>query len=66
MDKAIKKTITYRISVLIGSGLLFIGSYFAVKNPAGAIVGGFVLSEIYRSGVYYLHEKAWEKKEVIK
>lgn len=61
MDKAIKKTIIYRLSVLVGAGLIFVWSYFAVPNPAGAIVGGFVVSEAYRSVIYYLHEKAYEK-----
>jgi hypothetical protein len=65
MERAIKKTITYRLSVLIGSGFIFLGSYFLVNNPAGAIVGGFVISEAYRSGIYYYHEK-WYEKELLK
>jgi len=60
-DKAIRKTITYRIAVLIGAGLIFIGSWFAIPNPAGAITSGFIVSEVYRSGIYYAHEKIWEK-----
>jgi hypothetical protein len=42
-----------------------LGNYFLVNNLAGAIVGGFVISEAYRSGIYYYHEK-WYEKELLK
>lgn len=57
-DKALKKTITYRIVAGLGGALIvwvFTGNPYAT---AGASIAG----EVYRSGIYYLHEKAWEGK----
>lgn len=57
-DKALKKTITYRIMAGLGGALIvwvFTGNLVAT---AGASLAG----EAYRSGIYYIHEKAWEGK----
>lgn len=63
-DRALHKTISYRILVFVGGALIFAGSWMISKNPAGTIAGGLVAGEAYRSAVYYLHEKWWANQKV--
>jgi len=60
-DKALQKTVTYRIAAGLGGALivwLFTGN---ITATAGASIAG----EAYRSGIYFVHEKWWENKEAI-
>lgn len=58
-DKALKKTITYRIMAGLGGALIV---WVFTGNPY-ATAGATITGEAYRSGIYFVHEKLWEKKE---
>lgn len=56
--KALQKTITFRILATISTALIAWG--ITGNYQVGASVG--VAQGIVNSGIYYIHEKAWEKK----
>lgn len=56
--KALKKTITYRILAGVGGALIML--IVTGGNPI-AVTTGSLLGEVYRTGAYYFHEKAWEE-----
>ena len=59
-DRALQKTISYRIIVAI-VGILILGvSWIITNNPIATVLGGGLISEIVRSILFYFHEKWWE------
>ena len=61
-DKALQKAFTYRLIVAGGSFLILSIIWLLSSNPWATVIGGSVVSEGFRTGVYYIHEKWWEKK----
>lgn len=60
-NKALQKTITYRIIAGLGGLSILSISWLLTQNPILTILTGTLGSELFRSIVYYFHEKAWEK-----
>ena len=57
--KALKKTLTFRILATISTGLItfyFTNNFVTSVNLAGT-------QAIANSGLYFLHEKYWEKEQ---
>ena len=63
-DIALQKTITYRIIVAIGGASIIGTSWLLTSNPLITVLGGSLASEVFRTGVYYAHERWWNGRTV--
>lgn len=57
MEEALAKSITYRIIIIILDFVIIL----IFNNKVEVALGFTILSNLYSSIVYYIHEKIWNK-----